>query len=706
LSISKAYCAPGILLLSLDRAATQSDELLCVFEESSISHSPSTSSILSGLSELDRERERERARDDHEKERERSPLSLTEGVSLSLSPIASGGKVLDIKEDALSMMSSVHATFQRLTRFSKSPKSLSWNSHHTINNEHALTVNASTLSIANAMTTTLSMGTESDSVENIAQLSPLSLQHLLPQAQNNERTILVLTSTGLHSYSLLSPAIILSRLLHTVDSQSVSLTDKFFQCYGPLQTSAMCVGIACGVPSTQQSMYPTSILNDHAGSNSLASTSENLQYRAMQTVLTGTAGPSFKADILASSTMSLPLTDSRTFGNVVPQDFVPSVAHDAIALFLSRLLRPIWHRPVFVGLGTSTISMSSVWTVDVVDTMKESLQRLQKLLLNFFSPAILAESTTPQSSTVPVNGRRTINGTLDFLTAQAALSSTRAGHRSSSLSVERELALCARHREDASLKSLYLLLSRSLHALSLIELLLSAQFEWSKVSPAVTVTLMQAMTQTMRSCLNWSFRSLILSTTAHDCLKRLCHHLLQSLLSLRERDLLQRKDSNLEQETLIDSESSDLADRASSWLAEKCYHFFSEGDKHMVAARALLRDIRRQREQHEERLHDGVVSGVVGMSCSQSLSLFSSSSPILLEKANACVSMIHRASVGWLSLDNVKGVHGELSEICEVLIKELGEIGRNGTVDICLATANNFVVRLLYLCFLVIISYW
>lgn len=69
-------------------------------------------------------------------------------------------------------------------------------------------------------------------------------------------------------------------------------------------------------------------------------------------------------------------SDSRLILSGNSREFVPSTLHEAVFLLASRLLRPIWLRPV-VGTGGK---VAGLWTPELIAQLSEPISELMKLL--------------------------------------------------------------------------------------------------------------------------------------------------------------------------------------------------------------------------------------------------------------------------------------------------------------------------------------
>ena len=102
-------------------------------------------------------------------------------------------------------------------------------------------------------------------------------------------------------------------------------------------------------------------------------------------------------------------------------------------------------------------------------------------------------------------------------------------------------------------------------------------------------------------------------------------------------------------------------------MSENCFFYFSSGDKYahdaQISYNKLINDLK---------------------------AAISRNDPHLIKQAKDAISLLIKASQYWQSLSDVSGSsEGTLSTYCTLLMT-LGEVGRNGVVDLCLATTRNF----------------
>lgn len=110
-----------------------------------------------------------------------------------------------------------------------------------------------------------------------------------------------------------------------------------------------------------------------------------------------------------------------------------------------------------------------------------------------------------------------------------------------------------------------------------------------------------------------------------------------------------------------------LAQELTNELSENCFLYFSSGDKYA---------------------HDAQIS--YNKLTNDLKSAISRNDPQLIKQAKDAIDLLIKASQYWQSLSDVSGnTDGTLSAYCTLLMT-FGEVGRNGVVDLCLATTRNF----------------
>ncbi|KAI8913954.1 Non-repetitive/WGA-negative nucleoporin C-terminal-domain-containing protein [Powellomyces hirtus] len=158
------------------------------------------------------------------------------------------------------------------------------------------------------------------------------LNELATQLETPARCFRLLTNQGLWRLKKLRPIDILCELIATSPDQRSGGFEEFFNTYGAAEACAMCLAVACRHPASESSF------KEYAGNNHahLASAASRLfdDFGGVPSVAQPNQG---------NFDMSGPL------GYALPSpEIAYSGRHDGLALYLSRLLRPVWKNRVVV----------------------------------------------------------------------------------------------------------------------------------------------------------------------------------------------------------------------------------------------------------------------------------------------------------------------------------------------------------------------
>lgn len=607
LNVSTAFYARGVSFMAMERAQ-QPDELLSIYEDFMLRGSLTSSTPC-----------------------------LREGVSVDNFTLAGrgfNGKVFDVKELTPAMADPTFSQLLALNLHSATPpeSSIQEKTHHRVTgldfNDSTATNKGSNSwlglggeakSVAQPPFATLmpmdsllstaarskAAGLELSNLDNIAVLTEMSQQHLPASKYFTKRHFAVLVNDGIHIFSKLRPADLVLDSLSHIDRGGERSFGNLFAYYGERQCIPMCLGLLVGLPAD-------------AGLNPYADTvfnSRNLvlddQVAAMLLeVLVGSTTKATFRNTLAPIHAAAMEADSRIVAARAASDFVRSAMHDAMYLLASRLLRPIWLR-VVVENG----SLSPVWTVELVDEIKRPLLALRELIFAKYSTIIVNDIKQTASRYPPQTPQQ-----LQQLTVAQN---------------ERQLAAQAKAFDDESIRNLYMLLSRSCHLLSLIQVMRSVE----------TTGHIAFSSAALNGC---TFRAIVVLPKVQEQTKRSLHELINAL---------------------VHSDRVHLAREATDILSSECYHYFSRGDRYSYEAAKALEDLRKLRASSTEGQ--------------------SSASPRVMELLSTCVRSYIQASAFWNSPEYVLGEHSELSSACAALV-DLGDLGRDAVVEVCLTAAENF----------------
>jgi len=545
LKVSSAMYSQGVTMLALDKGQ-HPDELACLFEDL-----VGRAHLSLGLPPAYQQ------------------PSLREGVCIGLDETTSGGKIYAIKENCSQIHIPDVARLRAMYAHSTTPpnSSISDHTHHfagsrsvlraaksglgwlagnesedaraacTPASEVPVVFGAEALAMAAAPAGT---GYDQFDLNQVALLGEMSWQHIPCASVSLQRQFLVLTNQGVHSLRKLRPADVLYRHLSLVNNLADDQCQFFFSSFGALEASAMCVALACGLPS------------DAGGdSNALSQTAvirrplETIQMRAMSVMLGLTQGPTYRKLGVGLGTGATALKDSRLVLNDSSYEFVRSSAHEALYLVASRILRPLWLRAVV----QDDLHVSSAWTVPLIAEVRAPLVELQKLIKGFFSTAVV---DTKQQQDYLASLSSKISE--DMVTRQML------DHAQQNVNAERVLQLQAKTLEDASINALYRLITKALQALSFIEVLLSVSKKWK---------LEVQWAQLGRI----SFKALVVSPKVHENVKKLVTALINDLSS---------------------SNNVSVVDQVIDWLTRECSFYFTKGDRCAYEASKLLSAIQKQ----------------------------------------------------------------------------------------------------------------
>lgn len=290
---------------------------------------------------------------------------------------------------------------------------------------------------------------------------PESILQMAPSQGPSRRKLLCLLNGGLLQVNKNRPIDILYRMLET-SSQSEEFVDQaraVFLHYGILPSATMCVAIACNSPLDLQAERVEADTNAPDANLGL------VQRRAL-TVLQRLGEPtSFRVSGLIPAVQQ----DSR-FSMSGTTGFVMSTSHDALQLFLSRTLRPLWLKTIVTKSGT----LSSLFAPrGIIGAIRMPLINFAAILVNYFGSAIRLDVSSAEQK------KRDDDGASSLLVRQLQLQHSHQNNTPSAAAgaapADQEKALLreAKRREDASILAMYRLATRSIHALSLLDILIS-----------------------------------------------------------------------------------------------------------------------------------------------------------------------------------------------------------------------------------------
>ena len=504
----------------------------------------------------------------------------------------------------------------------------------------------------------------------VVPLNSLALQHLLLPS----RQMVALNAGGLHYFGIRT---ILMSLSDAISSAGVNVASdenisKFFESYGYTEGCAMCLMLAIGY-----------------GGN----TSEESKNRARTTALARAMRPKLLASqgnavSIGNGTPALPQS-----GSTVPSEFedglipsgykfVRSALCDSLSLVLSRLLRPIWHKPAVVvtegrvvqrNTGSFTsISRTTPAKVELLlddltaEEIRQPLHSLLSLMKGVFARAIdtipgvrfgLSDDDGVTSMEVDENSQPG-SGQEHFLTrALEYHQHSRVGRGGTYQLRQSEADEIAQLAEERMIHSFYRLLSRTVQLLSLLSHLKRAQHmpdlpevEWGLLHGLSVAQLVQTRDgqERMETLLN----SLV--TTSTDV----------------------PASSTMDIRIAPSAEASQFA----NVLTDQCYHFFSPGARFAYQGfRSANEALSNQPGTTLRKAREAEAVKYLKLAARHWNSPSLITGRILRTKDRGGYDeLAHRA----YQFDSplARGVS---------LLVELGEV--SGVVDICLLTAANFI---------------
>lgn len=485
-----------------------------------------------------------------------------------------------------------------------------------------------------------SMGVSDCHVPHIAPLSEFVLQSV---STSTQREFLCLTRYGIIVVCKNRPIDYLAKCLLSFDGNFDAVAyyekvDEFFKYFGHVESCAVCLEIICGLP---EDLSVGSSLGFASGNTAVSSDGKSLRNRALKAILRFGGTPGFetigRGSIAGLSSIGdMSSRDSRLAAGTLTPNFFFSHKHDAILIVLSRILRPLWLRPVVEGKALS----SSICTQSFITTMKGTMERFLNFLRDFYPAAVTrdvyakkAASVVPKASfdKTGQNSSYINNGLLTdriFFQGNTTIQDP-----------QKQFNMDAQDMEDKDIHGFFRVMSRSSQALTLLQVLIVVQ-------------------NVHKIPINWidlgniSFRSLVVSSNVHDKIKRLLHNVIYQLGKSSEK------------------RNEKIADELTKKLTDDCYLYFSAGDGFVYEAAKLM-----------ELMRIELANNPTG------------SSSVLKSQADGLIYLLLQASKYWVSLTDVKDDAGQdksqLTLYCNML-SQLGSVGALGIVYLCLYVAKNF----------------
>ena len=494
----------------------------------------------------------------------------------------------------------------------------------------------------------------------VAPLGELALQHG-PHGAYPQRQILCLSNSGMHFLIKLRPVDYLFRMLSRSSSSSyrsdlpvdyLAHVSSFFESFGSLNACCMCFGLACGLPCDAGG----GALSLNNTSLSVSAGLSTIQHRAISAVLRYSDVPSYtgnrnagqvsenqtpesRQNLLLSGVSRI--TDPRVVSGASPVCY--SACHNAIYLLTSRLLRPVWSK-VLVGCkvtgknidGSDKKEFFLLVRRQELSLLMRPLVLFVRVLREYFGPTLCAAEAAHIAAKMQTSAHVTANPSdlkPGALVSKQMAVLDRTGNMSVSYKTEsnpkENNEAFAKKQEDISIFRCFRLITRSLQALNLLDILSIANEEYAISIPWGNVS-------------GVSFCNFVLSPVVQSRVKSLVHGVISKVSAKNADPLIALLDAN-------------------------CFMYFSVGDRLTFEASKLLDTA------SEFPLSDGDPT--------ERDALISRATTLLLQ---ACSY--------WQSLDYVQdgGDSSKLFKFCRRL-RDLGTPECfDGIVDLTLKTANIF----------------
>lgn len=382
----------------------------------------------------------------------------------------------------------------------------------------------------------------------VMPLNPLAVQHLLPS-----KSIVALNSGGLHSFQCTS---ILTNLADALMSAGVNIkrdeaVTSFFRSYGYKEGCSMCLSLAIGCGPGAAS----------------GSAGEELRSRALQAALARAYLPKLALKETINSTPSAPTSISDA-GVPPGYKFHPSSLSGGVTTVLSRLLRPVWHKPAVVVTegrsipskgGSSMIAPAKVELLldDLtLEEIRKPLHAVQALMREVFTPAISVVPGVQRQDSDIMDVEDDARREHIHLMTRTMQNQGFTQNQNFPTGAVPQLSSAegdsiARVIEERQLHSIYRLVSRAVQLLNLLSLLKRAQL--MPDLPEVEWGLLHGLT----------FAQLAQTSDGHERVETLLNSLVSSGASA----------------TNVPVTPSADADRLANLFASQCYLFFSPGSR-------------------------------------------------------------------------------------------------------------------------------
>ncbi|KAJ3021614.1 hypothetical protein HKX48_008183 [Thoreauomyces humboldtii] len=181
---------------------------------------------------------------------------------------------------------------------------------------------------------------------------------LATQLVTSPREFLLLTNQGIWGLRKLRPIDLLCELMAAAPEQRSGGIEEFAHTYGSAEACAMCLAIACRHPATDTAF------REYAGTN-------NAQLTSAATRLFD----EFGGRPFVQHAQAPPDTNGSLLGTaVITSEVKFSGRHDGLALYLCRILKPVWRNYVVVTKNKRVVSNFEPDTLSTILTALRSLE--------------------------------------------------------------------------------------------------------------------------------------------------------------------------------------------------------------------------------------------------------------------------------------------------------------------------------------------
>jgi len=366
-------------------------------------------------------------------------------------------------------------------------------------------------------------------------------------------------------------------------------------------------------------------------------------------------------------TMASIIASSASDNSVVPKGytFVPSSLYEGIMAVMSRLLRPVWHKPVCVvteGQVVRTSSGSKTYPAkvevllddDTLDEVRRPLRNLLDFMKDKLAPAVGTVPGRSRNSMMDVDGltNATFAGTTGTLIFQNQLQNQRMA-TNGQLSA-RACEIIAQLIEERNIHSAFRLLSRAVQLLNLLFHLKRAHY--ANDLPEVEWGLLHGLT----------VAQLVEKKEGHERIETLLNSIVSSHGSSSSSQLTPTADT----------------DKLTQLLASECYLYFSPGSRFAwIGFRAATEALTCPSQSARRAALSSQASGNLKRAAT-----FWHSAPLVTGRALRGGEDMSLEHIALWALEH----ESPLAKAADVL-RQLGDVV--GLVNVCLTTASNFVSK-------------